>query len=117
VSESSAAAPLPLEVSAVDAVAMLAAGVRVVDVREQAEWDAAHVPEAVLIPMSQIQARFSEIPLEEPVLVLCHSGARSERVALALRDAGFDAASIAGGILAWHPAGGTVVASGPGAHA
>jgi rhodanese-related sulfurtransferase len=117
VSESSSAAALPLEVSAVDAVSMLASGVRVVDVREQAEWDGAHVPETVLLPMSQLQARFSEIPLEEPVLVLCHSEVRSERVALALREAGFDAASIAGGILAWQSAGGTVVASGPSAHA
>jgi rhodanese-related sulfurtransferase len=116
VTDSSGAA-LPLEINAVDAVAMLASGVRVVDVREQAEWDGAHVPETVLLPMSQIQARFSEIPADEPVLVLCHSGARSERVATALRGAGFDAASIAGGILAWQAAGGTVVASGPAAHA
>ena len=39
--------------------------------------------------------------LDRPVLVLCKVGARSERVAAAAREAGVDARSVTGGVLAW----------------
>lgn len=115
-SDSSSSA-LPLEISAAEAVALVASGMRMVDVREQHEWDGAHAPDSVLLPMSQLQARVQELSADEPLLVLCHSGARSERVALALRDIGFNAATVTGGILGWQAAGGSVVTSAPDTHA
>lgn len=108
---------LPLEISAAEAVTLVASGMRMVDVREQHEWDGAHTPDAVLLPMSQLQARVQELSADQPLLVLCHSGARSERVALALREAGYNAATVTGGILGWQSAGGAVVTSAPSAHA
>ena len=114
---SSASTELPLEISAREAIDLVASGMRMVDVREQHEWDGLHAPESVLLPMSQLQSRSQELPADQPMLVLCHSGARSERVAVALRDAGYNAATVVGGILGWQAAGGSVVTSAPGTRA
>lgn len=103
------------EVSAVDAVALSAAGeAYLLDVREQFEWTAGHATAAHLLPMSVIESRAHEIPADQRVLVVCHSGQRSGRVTEALRRAGYDAANVLGGMLAWRDAGGDIVSDGPG---
>ncbi|MDF1479788.1 rhodanese-like domain-containing protein [Leifsonia sp. H3M29-4] len=91
-----------------EAVALAAAGTPLIDVREQNEWDAGHAPEAVLLPMSQIQERLGELP-DGRMLIVCHSGARSARVTEYLRAQGHDAASVEGGMVAWPHAGGSIV--------
>ena len=99
------------EVDSDQALALVTGGAYLLDVREQNEWDTAHAPTAVLLPMSVIQDRVDEIPLDRTVYVVCHSGARSARVAAILRSEGVDAVNIAGGMLAWQAVGGEVVAS------
>ena len=73
------------------------------DVREQWEYDTAHIEGATLIPMNEIPARaFKELDEDTPILVLCHHGARSLSVAVWLRNHGFEhAQSVSGGIDAW----------------
>ena len=76
------------------------------DVREPWEVQTASVKpegfELVTIPMNQLPARVTELDPEQPVAVLCHHGARSQRVALFLAGNGFGhLANIAGGIDAW----------------
>jgi len=73
------------------------------DVREQWEYDTAHIDGATLIPMAEIPARaFKELDEDSPILVLCHHGARSMSVAVWLRNQGFEQAqSVSGGIDAW----------------
>ncbi len=73
------------------------------DVREQWEYDTAHIDGATLIPMNEIPARaFKELDEDSPILVLCHHGARSMSVAVWLRNQGFEQAqSVSGGIDAW----------------
>ena len=73
------------------------------DVREQWEYDTAHIEGSTLIPMNEVPARaFKELDEESPILVLCHHGARSLSVASWLRNQGFEQAqSVAGGIDAW----------------
>lgn len=78
------------------------------DVREQSEWDDVNAPVAHLIPLSQLNDRIDEIPHDQPIMVICHSGYRSMRAASALVDAGYDAVSVAGGMVAWQSAGGVV---------
>lgn len=77
----------------------------VVDVRELWEYDAAHVPGVVHIPMGDIAARMSEIPADVPVHVICAAGSRSAQVAEYLLAQGRDAINIAGGTNAWQQAG------------
>jgi rhodanese-related sulfurtransferase len=71
------------------------------DVREPDELATASIPWATAIPMGEIQARMSELPRDEPIVVMCHHGSRSERVAEFLAANGFDAVNLTGGIDAW----------------
>jgi len=87
-------------------------GAILLDVRERHEWDRGHSPLATLLPMSELEARFDELPVDRRVLVVCHSGQRSLRVSTALARIGYDAVSIDGGMIAWHAAGGEIVADG-----
>ena len=83
----------------------LDAGDVVVDVREQEEYERAHVPGVRLIPLSQLEQRWEEIPREGRVYVVCQAGARSLTAATALRQAGVDAVSVAGGTGKWQEEG------------
>ena len=78
----------------------------VLDVREPWELQAAGIRpdgfELLAIPMNTVPGRLADIPQERPVAVLCHHGARSQRVAMFLEQQGYArVANIAGGIDAW----------------
>jgi rhodanese-related sulfurtransferase len=101
------------EIDVTEAMRRVAAGSRLVDVREQQEWDDVHAPEAVLLPMSELQTRWSEIAVQDdPAIIVCHSGHRSGMVADALERSGVPAVSLAGGMVAWEQAGGAIVRGG-----
>jgi rhodanese-related sulfurtransferase len=75
---------------------------QLLDVREPWEIDIARIEQTINIPMAEVPLRIEELDASQPVAVLCHSGARSARVAQYLVQNGFDrVANIAGGIDAW----------------
>jgi rhodanese-related sulfurtransferase len=74
------------------------------DCREPDEHQIVSIPGAMLLPMSQLQARAAELEPHrgKSIVVHCHHGGRSLRVANWLRSQGFDQAqSLAGGIDQW----------------
>ncbi len=74
------------------------------DCREPQEHATAAIDAATLIPMSDLAERISELEQhrELDIVVHCHHGGRSLRVALWLRQQGYHRAmSMAGGIDAW----------------
>jgi len=75
-----------------------------VDVREPDEWEAGHIAEARLIPMSQLAGRVNELfeNDEEEVILICRSGGRSTRVCDYLAQQGYSVVNIAGGMLSWN---------------
>lgn len=75
------------------------------DVREAHEWDAGHASAARHIPLSELGQRAAEIPQDETVYVICRSGARSERAAIALNGAGWQTVNVADGMMGWAQAG------------
>lgn len=76
--------------------------VQLIDCRKPEEHAFASIDGFTLIPMDQIAARIDELDEDEPVIVHCHHGIRSLRVAAFLRQQGFaDVKSLAGGIDAW----------------
>ena len=81
------------------------------DVREDVEWDAGHVEQAVHIPMGQLNARIDEIPEDRTIVCVCRSGQRSRAVTDALNRAGYTAHNLEGGMHAWDQAGLPYVAS------
>ena len=100
-------AELP-EINADEAIALVAGGATLIDVREQDEWDAGHAPTAQLLPMSALRDRIDELPTDKQLLIVCHSGGRSMRVTDLLLKSGFDAVNVVGGMTAWAAAGGPV---------
>ena len=72
-----------------------------VDVREPSEHAVDRIEGAVLIPLGELQGRLTLLPTDRPVVVHCRSGQRSAKATTMLRAKGYDARSLAGGILAW----------------
>jgi rhodanese-related sulfurtransferase len=98
------------EIDVAEALVRIEGGSRLLDVREQDEWDTVHAPQATLLPMSELQARWTEVEaLDDPVIVVCHSGMRSARVTEALERSGVPAVNLTGGMVAWEAAGAPVV--------
>jgi rhodanese-related sulfurtransferase len=75
------------------------------DVREDDEWQAGHAPDAVHIPLSELNARAREVPTDRDVYVICRSGARSAQAVVAFNNAGWTATNVEGGMHAWEAAG------------
>jgi rhodanese-related sulfurtransferase len=72
------------------------------DVRQDSELAMASVPGALHIPMREVQARIREIPRDRPVIVMCHAGERSARIARFLVTDGFaEVYNLEGGIDAY----------------
>jgi len=73
------------------------------DVREPHEVPIASLG-APLIPVGSLESRLNEIPVgkDSEIVIHCRSGARSQKAALILKNAGFtNVSNLAGGILAW----------------
>lgn len=76
--------------------------VHVVDVRNLAEWNEGHIPDAQHIMLGTLAMRLDEIPHNKPILVQCRSGARSAMGASILKANGFqDVLNLSGGIMKW----------------
>ena len=83
---------------------MDAGDVVVLDVREQSEFDAGHIPGAVLLPVGTIAKDTAAAVIQEPdtvVLVYCRSGNRSKTASQALADLGYTNVYEFGGINDW----------------
>ena len=84
-----------------------ATGHALVDVREAHEWAAGHAPGAIHLPLGELHP--DRLPAAERLLCVCRSGARSSQAVAALRNAGYDAVNVEGGMNAWHADGLPVV--------
>jgi rhodanese-related sulfurtransferase/rubrerythrin len=72
------------------------------DVRQPVEYEAGHIPGAVLIPLGELEARQAELDRSKKVIVYCRSGHRSMAAAIALCGLGFKGVhQLDGGILNW----------------
>jgi sulfur-carrier protein adenylyltransferase/sulfurtransferase len=92
------------EISATEAAAERQAGTLLIDVREQVEWDAGHIPGAAFIPRAALPAEIERVaPDKNARLILyCASGVRSVHGAMTLAGLGYtDVASMRGGIHDW----------------
>ena len=94
-----------MSVSEVDA-AMRETSVRVIDVRDAAEWEAGHLPGVENFPLAQM-SEGAMPPLDDgPLVVHCQSGARAAIAVSVLAARGFrDVRTFTGGFAAWKAAG------------
>ncbi len=81
--------------------------VTVLDVRPAEEFDAGHLPDAVNIPLNELEHRLSELPKDQEIVAYC----RGPYCVLAfeavekLRDRGFDVRRLEDGLPEWRLAG------------
>ena len=78
-------------------------GYILLDVRTQEEYDQGHIPGAVVIPHTEIEARAEEVlpDKDQLILVYCRSGRRSKKAAQILVELGYTNIKEFGGIIDW----------------
>ncbi len=75
---------------------------QLIDVREQWEWQIAHIAGARLIPLGELGSQIGTLDPAREAVIYCKSGARSLHAAYELEEAGFrKATNLSGGILRW----------------
>jgi glyoxylase-like metal-dependent hydrolase (beta-lactamase superfamily II)/rhodanese-related sulfurtransferase len=85
-------------------------GLQIVDVREQSEWDAGHIPGSTFVPYHDIDAMPDGVDPARPVAVICASGQRSAVAASLLQRFGAQEVLhvVDGGVGTWERAGNPV---------
>src|SRR3954452_674538 len=93
--------------------------VELIDVREDHEWEAGHLPGARHVAVNDLPGNAEDLGRDQALIVYWRTGNRCGLVADALRSAGFDVSVLDGGITAWsesglelEPEGGYVAESG-----
>ena len=77
-----------------------------VDTREQAVFDRVHLPQAVHMPIADIDKRLAELQMLSAAPVLyCRSGEQTKELAGRLAEQGMPVSFLEGGMLAWEAAG------------
>ncbi|MDH5327848.1 MAG: rhodanese-like domain-containing protein [Gammaproteobacteria bacterium] len=93
-----------------DAILLLAqTGVLVLDVREKSAYDKDHIPNAVSVPIGELERRLDEFATHKTkeIIVYCNEGSsRGPRATALLNKAGFvGAKNLIGGMEAWRAQG------------
>jgi rhodanese-related sulfurtransferase len=66
------------QLSAAEVARAAAAGAVIVDVREQDEWEAGHIPGSLHEPLAGLLARAGGLPPAARTVFVCRSGSRSD---------------------------------------
>jgi rhodanese-related sulfurtransferase len=104
--EADASSERPVSLPPSRVAEMLEAGeVQVIDIRESAEWDHGRVPGARHFEIDEVSLNADSIDKAVPVVFQCRGGSRSEMVAAAFRESGWDAYNMDGGLRAWEEQG------------
>jgi rhodanese-related sulfurtransferase len=93
------------ELSVSEAVTQLEKGAFLLDVREPDEYTESHLAGATLIPLGDLAQRTAELPRDREIIAYCRSGGRSARAVDFLREQGFNAHTLQGGIIEWNKEG------------
>jgi rhodanese-related sulfurtransferase len=82
-----------------------------IDCREQDEWNAGHIADATLIPLSEFEQRHAEVgAMDAEIILQCRSGKRSLNACMILQNNGWENLSnLSDGILGWQASGLEVV--------
>lgn len=76
--------------------------IRLVDVREEGEWEAGRIEGAERIYVGQLEEEADRLPRDKPLATICSFGGRSGLGASILKRKGFDEVfNVLGGMRAW----------------
>lgn len=76
-----------------------------VDVRTPQEFASGHIPGAVNISLQELPSQLDSLPKDQPIVLYCRSGARSNTAAQIMARAGFTEIYDLGGIISWQAQG------------
>ena len=89
-------------IDSAEAHRLVSAGARLIDVRTPAEFSAGHIEGARNVPLQELPARMGELgPREDPLVLYCRSGRRSNLARTKLEAEGFTAVYDLGPMSAW----------------
>ncbi len=75
---------------------------QLVDVRQPKEYEHAHIPGAILLPLAELAKRTGELNRDKPTIVYCRSGVRSKAACQVLARSGIrHVFNMTGGIITW----------------
>lgn len=88
------------------AEAMIAQQALILDVRESAEYQVGHLPQAINVPRGVLEFKVGNHPQlqnpQQPILIYCKNGGRSTLAALTLKQMGFNQVEmLVGGFDGW----------------
>jgi len=95
------------EINTMEATRLMNDEALMLDVREDNEWAAGHLPNARHIRLRELSKRLPELEKykDKPIVVYCRSGYRSAHACSLLKKSGFtNPSNLAGGIVAWQQA-------------
>ncbi|MDQ0484443.1 sulfurtransferase TusA family protein [Guptibacillus hwajinpoensis] len=75
--------------------------ITIVDVREPAEYVFSHLPNAISIPLGEMENRMSELSSDKQIYVICRTGTRSDLAAQQLAESGYDVINVVPGMSEW----------------
>ncbi|WP_017187634.1 rhodanese-like domain-containing protein [Alkalibacillus haloalkaliphilus] len=77
-------------------------GFTIVDVREVNEYEAGHIDGAINKPLSEIrEGNFESLVDDEPYVIICKTGNRSQQASDLLSKQGFDVINVSEGMSSW----------------
>ncbi|KAA1042751.1 rhodanese-like domain-containing protein [Macrococcus equipercicus] len=75
---------------------------RIIDVREQDEYNRGHINEAVNMPLSTLAEHTDELAKDQAYYVICQKGGRSQKAVDYLHGQGYNVTNVEGGMDDWH---------------
>ncbi|SEA40661.1 Rhodanese-related sulfurtransferase [Thalassobacillus cyri] len=78
------------------------ADVEVLDVRTDEEVEEGMIPDAIHIPLDQIENKVDDLDEDKEYITVCASGRRSDQAADILNEQGYQAQTLDGGMHEWN---------------
>jgi rhodanese-related sulfurtransferase len=103
--------PMTLETAEVRELVNANPRTRLIDVRTPGEYVAAHIPGSYNVPLDMLREHRAQIATEhdDPIVLVCASGARADQARAVLETAGLHQLSVLkGGVTAWEGGGGSM---------
>lgn len=73
-----------------------------IDVREDYEYNEAHIDGFIHFPLSTFEEKYTELPKDKEIIIICRSGNRSMQAATFLKENGYDnVTNVQGAMLDW----------------
>lgn len=95
-------APLQIDVAELSRIIKQNQDLALIDVREPWEVQICAIAGSINVPLSTLPQNLHRLPVQGPLVVLCHHGGRSMQAVAWLRQNGFGhATNLIGGIDAW----------------